>query len=198
MTDLYNILSMISRKEYRDASAALTRLLQDDPKNAQAWAMLALTLTDPKKKIDCYQRVLQLDPGNSNAIAQLKELGVEVEEDPDAPSSSHEDVPVAKPVTGSLVVNANEVRLLLVTDELHSLFDGNLTLRVDKVHQNPETQAPYAVDIRLLAGDRDVKEYKNIPAGGQFEYRAGRRYQITIAKAPSANNLLAMRVRRNL
>lgn len=196
MTDLYNILSMITRGDHHDASVELTRLLKDDPQNVQAWSMLALAMGDSKKKIDCYQRVLQIEPGNSNAIAQLKSLGLTPKDAPAASASPHEESPVPKPVTGSLIVNENEVRLLLVSDELHNLFDGELTLRVDHIEQNPETQAPVSVDFRLLAGDRDVKEYKHIPAGAQLEYRARYQYKIAIAKNPTNNNLLAMRVRR--
>jgi len=196
MVDLYHILGMITRGDYHDASVALTRLLQKEPQNVQAWSMLALAVTDPQKKIDCYQRVLQLEPGNHNAIAQLKTLGAAPKDAPAPPPPSREESPVPKPVTGSLIVNENEVRLLLVAGELHNLFEGELTLRVDNVQHDVETQTPSAVDFRLLAGDREVKEYKNIPAGAQLEYRPRHRYQIAIAKAPASNNLLAMRVRR--
>ena len=88
------------------------------------------------------------------------------------------------------------MRLLLVAGELHTLFDSELTLRVDQVHHDPESQLPTAVDFRLLAGDRKVQEYKNIPAGSQIEYRPRYLYQIAVAKNPTNNNLLAMRVRR--
>ena len=196
MADLYQILGMITRGDHHDASVELTRLLQSDPQNVQAWSMLALAVGEPQKKIDCYQRVLQLDPGNSNAIAQLKTLGVAPEGVPVTAPPPREESPVPKPVTGSLIVNENEVRLLLVAGELHDLFGSELTLRVDRVQQDPETQIPNAVDFRLLAGDRNVKEYKNIPAGAQLEYRPRHRYQIAIAKTPTSNNLLAMRVQR--
>jgi hypothetical protein len=196
MADLYNILSMITRGDHHDASVELTSLLQSDPQNVQAWSMLALAVGDPKKKIDCYQRVLQIEPGNSNAIAQLKTLGVAPKDTSASPPPPREESPKPKPVTGSLIVNENEVRLLLVAGELHNLFEGELTLRVDNVQLNPETQAPVAVDFRLLAADREVKEYKNIPAGAQIEYRPRYRYKISIAKNPTNNNLLAMRVRR--
>ncbi len=194
MADLYRILGMITRGEHHDASVELTRLLQSEPQNVQAWSMLALAVGEPKKKIDCYQRVLQLEPDNHNALTQLKNLGASSANAPAPPP--REESPVPKPVTGSLIVNENEVRLLLVAGELHNLFDSELTLRVDSVHQDPETKVPTAVDFRLLAGDRNVQEYKNIPAGAQLEYRPKYRYQIAIGKNPTSNNLLAMRVRR--
>jgi hypothetical protein len=196
MADLYHILGMITRGDHHDASVELTRLLQSDPQNVQAWSMLALAMGDPKKKIDCYQRVLQLEPGNNNAIAQLKTLGAAPKDTPTPESSSREESPVPKPVTASLIVNENEVRLLLVAGELHTLFENELTLRVDDVQHDPDTNVPTAVNFRLLAGDREVQEYKNIPAGAQLEYRPRYRYQIAIAKNPTNNNLLAMRIRR--
>jgi len=196
MADLYHILGMITRGDHHDASVELTRLLQSDPQNVQAWSMLALAVGEPQRKIDCYKRVLQLEPGNNNAISQLKNLGAVPENAPVPAPSPREESPIPKPVTGSLVVNENEVRLLLVSGELHTLFDSELTLRIDQIHHDPETQLPTAVDFRLLAGDRNVQEYKNIPAGAQLEYRPRYRYQIAIAKNPTSNNLLAMRVRR--
>ena len=75
MADLYHILGMITRGDHHDASVELTRLLQNDPQNVQAWSMLALAVREPQRKIDCYKRVLQLEPGNNNAISQLKNLG---------------------------------------------------------------------------------------------------------------------------
>lgn len=74
MTDLYRILGMISRGQKHAASVELGHLLRNEPENVQAWSLMALAVEDPRKKMDCYRRVLQIDPGNSNALDQLRAL----------------------------------------------------------------------------------------------------------------------------
>ncbi|MCD4674127.1 MAG: hypothetical protein K8R77_15805 [Anaerolineaceae bacterium] len=198
MSDLYYILGMISRGEAHAASVELTRLLQSEPQNVQAWSLMALAVESPQKKIDCYRRILQIDPANSNALTQLKALGAAPEASVNTPKTPPppEQPPAPKPVTGSLLVNENEVRLLLVAGELHDLFNGELNLRVDQVHLNPEDQMPASIDFRLLSPDKDIKEYRNVLPGSLLEYQGRHRYKIAIARNPTPNKLLAMRIRR--
>ena len=45
----------------------LAQFIQQNPKDINAWLSLARLIDDQKKKVDCYKRVLQLDPENLEA-----------------------------------------------------------------------------------------------------------------------------------
>lgn len=56
------------------AAIELSQVLIHDPDNLAAWEMLATLLVDRDKQIDCYRRILRLDPGHRQARAQLRAL----------------------------------------------------------------------------------------------------------------------------
>jgi hypothetical protein len=56
------------------AKRRLADLLQSDPQNLSAWALLAVVLDDPAKHGDCYRHILRRDPGNRYATTMLEAL----------------------------------------------------------------------------------------------------------------------------
>ncbi len=63
--------------EFGDKPAAvteLTRMLQVDPDNIDAWFLMVDAIDDPTKKTDCYHQILRIDPGNQFAQIHLQKL----------------------------------------------------------------------------------------------------------------------------
>ena len=56
------------------AREELMQALRLDPRNAEAWELLAEAMDEPHKKMDCYRQVLRFDPSNRNAAQRLAEL----------------------------------------------------------------------------------------------------------------------------
>ncbi len=57
--------------DYQQRIAELEKMVANDPKNLQAWTMLANDYYDtdqPQKAIDAYDKAIALDPGNPNLI----------------------------------------------------------------------------------------------------------------------------------
>jgi hypothetical protein len=71
MPELFHILKMISAGEMVEARQELAAVLKRDPNHLEAWSLMALAVTAPAQKADCYRRVLALDPNNENARYQL-------------------------------------------------------------------------------------------------------------------------------
>lgn len=59
----------------------LIQQLNQQPRNVTLWLHLASKLDDEDKKTRCYQKVLQIMPGNTTAIKRLRELGVDLKKD---------------------------------------------------------------------------------------------------------------------
>ena len=73
--DSFNVIWQ--RAQAGDRAGARRELiarLQTDPRNVQAWALLAALLEDPAQKADCYRRILRIDPGNRRAAEMLQKL----------------------------------------------------------------------------------------------------------------------------
>jgi hypothetical protein len=58
------------------ASAAreLSEILRAEPRNVSAWLLLASLLDDPQKQLDCYRRILHIDPQHPQAQRHLRAL----------------------------------------------------------------------------------------------------------------------------
>lgn len=57
-----------------EASRLLASLLKDDPQNEQAWLFLAVCVGEPAKKMECLQRVLDINPRNQHALRAREKL----------------------------------------------------------------------------------------------------------------------------
>ncbi len=57
----------VQAKEHEQARRLLMDLLSRQPRHEQGWLLLASVVDDPNKAIDCLERVLALNPGNTQA-----------------------------------------------------------------------------------------------------------------------------------
>ena len=74
MPELYHLLNMISKGEKAAALRELAGILRADPQNLEAWLLMAHALDDQRRKVDCYQQALRLDPAHEFAKRQLEAL----------------------------------------------------------------------------------------------------------------------------
>ena len=69
----------LSERRMDDAQGILVNLVVAEPANDEAWVLLAETLTDPERKMECLERARRIDPRNptvQRAIGALKQ-GIE-------------------------------------------------------------------------------------------------------------------------
>lgn len=57
-----------------EAERLYRRVLDRSPANVEAWLGLGTVLAEPGRKAECFQKVLELDPGNADARASLERL----------------------------------------------------------------------------------------------------------------------------
>ncbi len=58
-----------------EAIKMLTRVVQNDPRSADAWFWLGMVMSDSDKKIYSFRRVLKIEPNHFEARGQLESLG---------------------------------------------------------------------------------------------------------------------------
>ena len=68
------IRHLINAGDERGARLALAELLEAEPDNADAWALLAILLTDPDEQARCYREILRIAPDDRQAAAWLELL----------------------------------------------------------------------------------------------------------------------------
>lgn len=60
------------------ARTALAELLDAQPDHADAWALLAILLTEPAEQAQCYREILRINPNDRQAALWLESLTVQV------------------------------------------------------------------------------------------------------------------------
>ena len=71
---LDRIRHQVTTGDQRGARLALLELLEAEPNNPEAWALLATLLTDPAEQVRCYREVLRITPGDRQAATWLESL----------------------------------------------------------------------------------------------------------------------------
>lgn len=69
-----------SKNDFAAAQQILKKVLTNDPKNVEAWLVMAEVVEKPEIKVKCLERVLKIDPGNDDARQQLLYAMQEVSE----------------------------------------------------------------------------------------------------------------------
>ncbi len=72
---LDSIRHQINCGERQEARIRLAGLLEVEPDNADAWALLAILVTHPAEQARCYREILRIDPGDRQAALWLEALG---------------------------------------------------------------------------------------------------------------------------
>ncbi len=79
-TDLGAIRYRINAGDREGARRELAELLDTDPDNVDAWALLAILLKEPAEQAECYRQILRIEPENRQAAAWLKVLRPQIPE----------------------------------------------------------------------------------------------------------------------
>ncbi|MFN2119577.1 MAG: hypothetical protein ACK2T0_04250, partial [Anaerolineales bacterium] len=68
------IRHQINAGDRQGARTALVKLLEAEPDNTDAWALLAILLADPDEQAQCYREILRINPNDRQAEAWLASL----------------------------------------------------------------------------------------------------------------------------
>ena len=90
------IRHQVTTGDQRGARLALMELLEAEPDNADAWALLATLLTDPAEQAQCYREILRITPDDSQATAWLDSLTGQLAEQPTDTQIPSEESPAAR------------------------------------------------------------------------------------------------------
>lgn len=71
---LDSIIRRIQAGESAIAEEQLTKLLENDSDNLEAWELLVSIVHDPAKKVECYRQILLRDPGNRIAATGMASM----------------------------------------------------------------------------------------------------------------------------
>ncbi len=63
----------IAQDRHEEARAWLEGIVELDDRNIQAWLKLAGLIADVRERMQCYARVLELSPGNTEAKTGLRQ-----------------------------------------------------------------------------------------------------------------------------
>lgn len=78
MTTIDRAKALLKSGDQVGAQKVLLPHLKENPNDIEAVFLLAQTTADRKQKQLCYERVIAIDPGNIEARATLKKMGVAV------------------------------------------------------------------------------------------------------------------------
>lgn len=79
MMDAFDpIRQQINAGDHEGARLALRQLLKTAPDDIDAWALLAILLSDPAEKAECYRQILRVNPGDRHAAMWLEALEPEI------------------------------------------------------------------------------------------------------------------------
>ena len=62
MSELDSARRLIARGKSEQAARLLAELIAEHPGNKDAWLLMAKAVKDPQQKLDCFQRLLEIDP----------------------------------------------------------------------------------------------------------------------------------------
>jgi hypothetical protein len=78
---------LIRSKQLPKAQRLLVEYIKQNPNSEQAWYVLSTAVDDPRKQIECLQRVLRINPANTEAQARLMQAMAAQAAPPPAPPS---------------------------------------------------------------------------------------------------------------
>jgi hypothetical protein len=88
----------IRSKQLPQAQRMLVAYIKQNPNSEQAWYLLSTAVDDPRKQIECLQRVLRLNPANTEAQTRLmKVMATQAEPGIPAPPPVKSQPPASEP-----------------------------------------------------------------------------------------------------
>ena len=73
MSELDSARRLIARGKSEQAASLLADLIAEHPDHKDAWLLMAKAVKDPQQKLDCFQRVLEIDPNDPTAKKGIEE-----------------------------------------------------------------------------------------------------------------------------
>jgi hypothetical protein len=71
---LLHAADLLREGQFDQARVVIAKFLQQDPESDDGWVLLSYAIADSKKKLECVQRALRINPGNQQAQERLAEL----------------------------------------------------------------------------------------------------------------------------
>ena len=65
---------LIRSKQLPKAQRLLVEYIKQNPTSEEAWYALSTAVDDPRKQIECLQRVLRINPANTEAQSRLMKV----------------------------------------------------------------------------------------------------------------------------
>jgi hypothetical protein len=85
-TDIITLAQeLIRSKQLAKAQRLLVEYIKQNPNSEQAWYVLSTAVDDPRKQIECLQRVLRINPANTEAQTRLMKVMAAQSAPPPAP-----------------------------------------------------------------------------------------------------------------
>jgi hypothetical protein len=105
----------IRTKQLPKAQRLLVEYIKKNPNSEQAWYLLSTAVDDPRKQMECLQRVLRINPGNIEAQSRLmKAMGKPaVVEIPPAPAAQPIEPTPVIPITPSAPSTASGKKVMV-------------------------------------------------------------------------------------
>jgi tetratricopeptide (TPR) repeat protein len=72
--EIQSAIELAKEGKRKEAITILRKLLQQNPRNPRAWYLLSQLVDDPKRAQQCLEKVLEIDPDNTQAIERLNKL----------------------------------------------------------------------------------------------------------------------------
>ena len=144
------IKHQINAGDQRGARVALVGLLEAEPDNADAWALLAILLTDPAEQAQCYRKILSINPNDRQAEIWLEALTGQATEQPTSAQP-----PAQQPIQADEQLPSEE------RPGLQSAPEGN---ELDRILE--EVALPSAADeVQRLERQREIRRRQVEPKG---------------------------------
>lgn len=139
-----------------DAQGILVSIVVREPANDEAWLLLAESLTDPARKMECLERARRIDPRNPATLRAIRLVREEIAQQasgqappvPEPPAAVESPPPAATPpppdLTGPLLERADAMAqaiILSIEPTATRVLGPELVNMVEQAHRQDERRA---------------------------------------------------------
>ncbi len=99
---LQEAIELLREKRPDDAFPVLSQYLRINPDSEEGWMLLSYAIKDLEKKIDCVERVVNINPANQTAVERLRKLHSMIQSDIEPQPKNAIGVPIGA-IVGAIV-----------------------------------------------------------------------------------------------